>query len=103
MPEHPGQSAIEEACASVIAYLRVSTSEQVDSGAGLAAQRAAIEQECGRRDWFLMQTFEDAGVSGRSRDGREGLAEALAEVRLSPGAIRELTKYASRSRASNRR
>jgi DNA invertase Pin-like site-specific DNA recombinase len=34
-----------------IAYLRVSTDRQKDSGAGLAAQRRAIEAEATRRGW----------------------------------------------------
>jgi len=62
----------------VIAYLRVSTSEQAESGAGMDAQRAAITAEVERRGWILMATLEDAGVSGKSRKGRKGLAAALA-------------------------
>ena len=34
---------------SVVAYVRVSTDEQVASGAGLEAQRVAIDAEAGRR------------------------------------------------------
>ncbi len=36
------------------AYLRVSTMEQADSGAGLAAQRDAIEREAVHRGWESM-------------------------------------------------
>ena len=50
----------------VIAYLRVSTEEQADSGAGLAAQEAAIRAECERRGLPLLATHTDAGVSGKS-------------------------------------
>ena len=48
----------------VVGYIRVSTAEQADSGAGLEAQRAAIEAEALRRGWTLLRTFEDAGASG---------------------------------------
>lgn len=63
-----------------VGYVRVSTSDQVESGAGLAAQRAAIEAEVDRRGWELVEVFEDAGVSGRSLRGRPALAAALARV-----------------------
>ena len=66
--------------ATAVAYLRVSTAEQADSGAGLAAQRATVEAECARRGWTLVAVFEDAGASGKSLDGRPQLAEALAAV-----------------------
>jgi DNA invertase Pin-like site-specific DNA recombinase len=58
----------------------VSTAEQVDSGAGLAVQRATVEAEAARRGWTLLAVFEDAGRSGKSIDGRPALAEALAAV-----------------------
>lgn len=62
---------------TVIAYTRVSTAEQADSGLGLAAQRATIEAECDRRGWALAETYEDAGASGKSLTGRPALADAL--------------------------
>lgn len=64
----------------VCGYIRVSTSEQADSGAGLEAQRAAIEAEAERRGWDLVCVFEDAGASGKSMSGRPGLQEALEAV-----------------------
>ena len=60
----------------VIGYVRVSTDEQSTSGAGLAAQRAAIEAECARRGWQLVTTFEDAGYSAKDLK-RPGVQEAL--------------------------
>ncbi len=62
---------------SVVGYLRVSTAEQADSGLGLDAQRHAIAQECTRRSWTLVETFCDAGISGKSIAGRTGLTNAL--------------------------
>ena len=60
-----------------IGYARVSTDEQSDSGAGLDAQTASITTECARRDCALLEVFTDRSASGRSLDGREGLAAAL--------------------------
>jgi DNA invertase Pin-like site-specific DNA recombinase len=62
---------------TVIGYVRVSTTEQADSGLGLAAQRATIEAECDRRGWTLLAVHEDAGASGKSITGRPALSEAL--------------------------
>ena len=63
----------------VVGYVRVSTQEQADSGAGLDAQRAAITAEVERRGWTLVRVIEDAGVSGKSLR-RVGLAEVLEVV-----------------------
>ena len=64
----------------VIGYARVSTEEQAVSGAGLAAQRAAIVAEAERRGWHLLDIIEDAGFSGGSLD-RPGIAAALDALR----------------------
>lgn len=65
----------------VVGYVRVSTDEQTSSGLGLEAQRAAIEVECARRGWELVEVYEDAGVSGKSMAGRPALGAALEAVR----------------------
>lgn len=67
---------------AVGAYVRVSTSEQADSGLGLAAQRAAILAEALRRGWAEADItwFEDAGFSGKDLK-RPGIAEALDALR----------------------
>ena len=62
---------------AVIGYVRVSTDGQADSGAGLAAQRATIEAECGHRGFTLAAIYEDAGASAKSLAGRPALSEAL--------------------------
>ena len=63
----------------VVGYVRVSTTEQADSGAGLDAQRAAVTAEAERRGWELLDVLEDAGASGKSLN-RPGLAAALEAV-----------------------
>ncbi len=60
----------------VIGYVRVSTDEQTNSGAGLAAQRAAITAECQRRGWRLVEIIEDAGYSAKNLK-RPGVQLAL--------------------------
>ncbi len=57
-------------------YIRVSTEEQADSGAGLEAQRRGITEAAAVRGWELLRIFEDH-ASGKSMNGRKGLKEAL--------------------------
>jgi DNA invertase Pin-like site-specific DNA recombinase len=64
----------------VIGYARVSTDEQRSSAAGLAAQRAAIEAECRRRGWQLVDVIEDAGYSAKDLK-RPGVQIALETLR----------------------
>lgn len=63
----------------VVGYIRVSTEDQADSGAGLEAQRAAIHEQCRRRSWELVALHSDT-ASARSLAARPGLAKALADV-----------------------
>jgi DNA invertase Pin-like site-specific DNA recombinase len=61
----------------VIGYCRVSTDEQHASGAGIAAQKAAIRAEGERRGWHLLRIVgEDAGASSATLE-RTGLQQAL--------------------------
>lgn len=65
---------------TVLGYVRVSTDEQADSGAGLEAQRQAIVAECERRGWQLAEIVEDAGYSAKDlkRPGIISVLERLA-------------------------
>jgi DNA invertase Pin-like site-specific DNA recombinase len=63
----------------VLAYVRVSSEEQADSRAGLEAQRAAIQRECERRGWEIIEVIEDAGFSAKDLK-RPGVRAALGEL-----------------------
>ena len=63
----------------VLGYVRVSTTEQANSGLGLAAQEATIRAECERRGWELLDVVADEGESGKSLD-RPGLQSALTRI-----------------------
>lgn len=63
----------------MIAYLRVSTAEQAQSGLGLAAQEQAVRAECERRGWELVNLVRDEGASGKSLD-RPGVQSVLARL-----------------------
>ena len=60
-----------------IGYIRVSTQGQADEGVSLDAQRAKIQAYCSLNDMELVAVFEDAGISGASMTGRDGLHAAL--------------------------
>lgn len=58
-----------------IGYTRVSTGDQVESGAGLDAQRSALEAEAARQG-FALEIVTDAGLSGKDMR-RPALIDAL--------------------------
>ncbi len=64
----------------VVLYTRVSTGEQADSGAGLAAQESQLRAEAVRRGWDVVALLSDAGASGSTMRKRPALAQALALV-----------------------
>jgi DNA invertase Pin-like site-specific DNA recombinase len=64
---------------TVRAYLRVSTDQQADSGAGLAAQRDAIEREAAHRGWDDVEWYVDGGFSGKDLE-RPQMARLLSEI-----------------------
>jgi DNA invertase Pin-like site-specific DNA recombinase len=72
---------------NLIGYVRVSTSEQGESGLGLEAQRAQIEAGATARDAWISGWFEDVQSGGDF--GRPGLQNALKSlcVRRADGLI----------------
>lgn len=66
---------------SAVGYLRVSTADQAESGAGIAAQRTAITAYAERQGFTVTSWHTDAGVSGSAAPHeRPGLTAALTEV-----------------------
>ena len=64
----------------VLGYVRVSTEEQGRSGAGLAAQRAAIRRACEERGYELADMEEDKGFSAKSLE-RPGITRVLEQLK----------------------
>ncbi len=64
-----------------IAYIRVSTNEQADSGLGLESQAERIRAYCTMRKLDLVELVSDPGVSGgkplASREGGQRLLDAI--------------------------
>src|SRR3954453_8157130 len=83
----------------VAAYIRVSTAEQVDSGAGMDAQRHAIAAEIERRGWTLFETYVYAGVRGKALGGRAGLDTAIAAVEAGDADVLMVSKLDRLSRS----
>ena len=66
---------------NAIAYCRVSTEKQAKSGAGLDAQKAAIESYAAKNGLTITATLVDAGISGASPiEQRLGLVAAVAAI-----------------------
>jgi DNA invertase Pin-like site-specific DNA recombinase len=82
----------------VLAYLRVSTTEQADSGAGLEAQRAAILAEAERRGWQHVEFIEDAGFSAKSLK-RPRVANALDRLKQGEATVLVVSKMDRLSRS----
>jgi len=59
-----------------VGYVRVSTADQGENGVGLEAQRRAVSSEAERREWSLVDLYEDR-ASGRTTKNRPGLSKAL--------------------------
>jgi DNA invertase Pin-like site-specific DNA recombinase len=92
-----GQPHLRRCAVNVIGYLRVSTREQGESGAGLSAQRSAISAEAVRRGWTVVW-IEDRGESGKSMK-RAGIADALRLLKRKECAVLVVAKLDRLSRS----
>lgn len=83
----------------IVAYVRVSTDEQVLSGAGLTAQLDAIVAEATRRVLPVLSIHSDEGLSGKSLARRPALTAALADLDDGRGTILMVSKLDRLSRS----
>lgn len=66
----------------LMAYIRVSTDSQADSGAGLSAQMEACEKYAKKNGLIIHQIFKDEGISGAAElEDRPGLMQALDAIK----------------------
>ena len=66
---------------TAVAYLRVSTAQQVESGLGLEGQKAAIEDYAKKNHIEIVDWHTDGGVSGGADiEDRPGLVSAMSSV-----------------------
>src|SRR5450756_2277690 len=82
-----------------VGYRRVSTTEQADSGAGLAAQKTIIEAEAARRGWDLVEVHTDEAMSGKSLVGRAALEAAIEAVESGRAGVLVVAKLDRLSRS----
>lgn len=82
-----------------LGYTRVSTTEQAESGLGLAAQHERIISECLRRRWDLLQVFQDAGTSGKTIKGRPQLEASLKMLKAHEADVLVVSKLDRLSRS----
>jgi DNA invertase Pin-like site-specific DNA recombinase len=86
-----------ETATNVLAYLRVSTQEQSDSGLGLEAQRAAIAGEAARRGWAV-DWYVDDGYTAANLE-RPALHTLLARLRRKEASTLVVSKLDRLSRS----
>ena len=74
-----------------LAYIRVSTEEQSQSGHSLDAQKANVMSELDRRGWSLVELIEENG-SAKSMRRRPGLQRALERLAAGEADVLVTTK-----------
>lgn len=98
-PSRRAKTAATRTRPLALGYVRVSTAEQTESGAGIAAQETALRAEVDRRAWDL-RIVTDAGISGgTAAEQRPGLAEALADLEAGEADVLLVSKLDRLSRS----
>jgi DNA invertase Pin-like site-specific DNA recombinase len=97
--------------------VRVSTSDQADSGAGLEAQRETLAAAAEQRGWEIVDVVADEAESGgKSHENRPGLSAAIARLEAGEGdalavakldrlsrSVKDLAELAERSQPKGKR
>ncbi|MGA2227587.1 MAG: recombinase family protein, partial [Syntrophobacteraceae bacterium] len=81
------------------AYVRVSTSSQID-GESLSTQKSIIQAYCASRGWELTKIYEDAGISG-AKDDRPALQSLLSAAKtgeIDAVVVRDLSRFGRSAR-----
>src|ERR1700753_2701539 len=79
------------------AYIRVSTTMQVDEGSSLAEQRETLTKRIEAEGWELADVYADEGISGK-RDDRPELERLLRDLpRLDRVVVTELSRLGRRA------
>ncbi len=80
--QRPLYATADPAQVRAVAYYRVSSQEQADSGLGLDAQAARVAGMAQAKGWTLTDTYSDEGLSGgKPPSKRPGLARLVADIR----------------------
>lgn len=77
----------------VVAYIRVSSEEQKKEGLSLEAQKRNIEDYCDSKGWFLNRIYQDAGISGKSIQGRKAFQEMISDAKQEKFSALVVTKF----------
>ena len=64
-----------------VGYIRVSTERQADEGVSLEAQKGKIAAWCAANGYELVTVYVDAGISGKRKDTRPELQNALKAIK----------------------
>lgn len=73
---------------AALVYLRVSTARQANEGVGLEAQEAKCRAHAQRLGLEVVETFTDAGISGKDGiESRPGLKALLQKAAQNPGHV----------------
>jgi DNA invertase Pin-like site-specific DNA recombinase len=90
----------KQSSSKVLGYVRVSSEEQYETGAGLPAQITRLEQEAAMRGWDLEIVSEAGGRSGKSMNDRPALLNALDRLDRGEAGTLIVTKLDRASRST---